>query len=77
MATKTLTITQEAYNILFENKLDNESFSDVIKRTFSKKRSKSLNDFFGLITEDEGDEILNNLEKIKNNEIKLLSKRIK
>jgi predicted CopG family antitoxin len=77
MATKTLTITEEAYNILFENKLKSESFSDVIKRSFSKKRSKSLNEFFGIISYDEGNEMLNDLDKIKNSEIKLLSKRLK
>ena len=49
----------------------------IRKSEFSKKRSKSLSDFFGLISVNEGDEILNDLEKIKNNEIKLLSKRIK
>ena len=39
MATKTITITEDAYYVLSRNKLPSESFSQVIKRSFEKKRS--------------------------------------
>ena len=40
MAHKTITISEEAYNLLKDNKRDNESFTEVIKRILSTKRKK-------------------------------------
>ena len=37
MATKTITITEDAYEILRRHKVKDESFSEVIKREFAKK----------------------------------------
>ena len=39
MATKTITITTDAYDLLARNKLPLESFSQTIKRSFDKKKS--------------------------------------
>lgn len=40
MAHKTITISEEAYNLLKENKRENESFTEVIKRILSHKKKK-------------------------------------
>ena len=37
MTTKTITIMDDAYKLLIRNKMKKESFSDVIRRGFSKK----------------------------------------
>ncbi len=39
MSTKTISIMDDAYNLLVLNKMQNESFSDVIRRIFQKKIS--------------------------------------
>lgn len=77
MATKTLTITEEAYNMLSKNKIEGESFSEEIKRILSKKRSKKLIDFFGIISKDDGKKMLDDLSRIKSENINLLSRRLK
>ncbi len=40
MAHKTITISEEAYNLLKDNKRENESFTEVIKRILTTKRKK-------------------------------------
>lgn len=40
MAHKTITISEEAYSLLKENKRENESFTEVIKRILSHKKKK-------------------------------------
>jgi predicted CopG family antitoxin len=37
MATKTISIMEDAYRVLLRHKRPQESFSDVIRREFSKK----------------------------------------
>jgi predicted CopG family antitoxin len=37
MGTKTISVMDDAYNLLVLNKMQNESFSDVIRRVFQKK----------------------------------------
>ncbi len=39
MATKTISIIDDAYNLLKARKKDNESFSEVIRRIFGEKRN--------------------------------------
>ncbi|MBS3102948.1 antitoxin VapB family protein [Candidatus Woesearchaeota archaeon] len=39
MATKTISIMDDAYELLVRNKKKDESFTDVIRREFSKKGS--------------------------------------
>ncbi len=45
MATKTISIMDDAYGLLVRNRMGNESFSEVIRRTFGKK--KSIMEFAG------------------------------
>ncbi len=42
MAHKTITISEEAYNLLKENKKKYESFTEVIKRILTKKKKEDL-----------------------------------
>lgn len=47
MGHKTITISEEAYNLLAKIKLENESFTDVIIRMVSKLNRKPLTWFAG------------------------------
>lgn len=77
MVTKTLTITEEAYNVLKGNKLREESFSQGIIRLLKQKKKKKLLDFFGIISEEEGATMLEDFESIKQQNIRLLKERLK
>ena len=77
MATKTVTITEDAYTILKNKKMKDESFSEEITRLLSNKRKKSLMDFFGILSNEEGEGMLNDLKAIKEMNIKLLKERYK
>ena len=77
MATKTLTITEDAYTMLKNKKMKDESFSEEITRLLSNKRKKSLMDFFGILSNEEGEGMLNDLKAIKEMNIKLLKERYK
>ena len=46
MATKTISIREEVYDILMSLKKENESFSDVIWK-LTKKRKPNMRDYFG------------------------------
>ena len=76
MATKTLTITEDAYDLLAQNKLENESFSQEIRRVLAKRQKKSLLDFFGILSKEEGQELIDDLEKIRNFNLKSLKERM-
>ena len=76
MATKTISIMDDVYGMLVENKLDHESFSDELRRILSKKRKKKLSDFFGILSEEEGKDIINILEKKRKVNIELKRKRL-
>ncbi len=47
MGHRTITISDEAYNILSSLKRDKESFTDVIKRVFGEARKRPLAAFAG------------------------------
>ncbi len=76
MVTKTLTITEDAYNLLSANKLRDESFSEEIRRLFSKKGKKNLMDFFGILSKKDAGKMRKDLEDIKKMNIELLKKRL-
>lgn len=76
MTTKTLTIMEDAYKLLKEHKLENESFSEEIRRIMSKKRGRKLSEFFGILSDKEGEDMLKDIEKIREANIKLLKKRL-
>lgn len=54
MATKTLTITEDAYERLAIHKEKNDSFSDVIVKHFPKH---SLSELIGILTHKEAEEL--------------------
>ncbi len=54
MSTKTITITDEAYNRLRSTKSEDESFTDAIIRLTNKD---PLSELVGLLTEKEADEM--------------------
>jgi predicted CopG family antitoxin len=62
MATKTVTIKESAYEALNARKRKDESFSDVIER-ISKRRS--LMDLMDVISEEEGEDIADEVEKVR------------
>ena len=61
MATKTLTIMEDAYEILKSVKKENESFSDVIRRELGTK--KNLKKFCGSIDNETANIIKNTIKK--------------
>lgn len=62
MSTKTISIIDEAYNLLKKEKKGNESFSNVIIRTFSKNNNQSeLLNYVGFLSKEEGEELENNV----------------
>lgn len=54
MATKTITITEDAYLALKREKLPGESFSEVIRRKFGRSSARGL---IGLLTASEAEAI--------------------
>ncbi len=48
MATKTISIREDVYDVLSRLKKENESFSDVIYK-LTKKRKPNLRDYFGVL----------------------------
>lgn len=77
MVTKTITITEDAYGLLARSKLDDESFSEEIRRIFSKTQSRKLIDYFGILSEEQGSAIQSVLQKKKEQNIALKKERWK
>jgi predicted CopG family antitoxin len=75
MATKTITIMDDAYIMLLKSKLKNESFSDVIRRVFGKKRS--IMEFAGAWKDMDKSEINKMKEGIEEYDIKETKKLLK
>ena len=74
MATKTISITEEAYERLKYRKNETESFSQVINRMTNKRE---LSDFFGILSREEADLLEKTIEKNRKINSKLHEKRIK
>ncbi len=53
MAHKTLTISEEAYDMLAELKKEGESFTELIKRITAPMRKKKLSEFAGAIKDEQ------------------------
>ena len=80
MATKTITITEDAYRLLAIEKNKDESFSELVKREFGKRGK--ISDLYGTlndVTEREHKMIISGIErsreisrKIEKKEMKLL-----
>ncbi len=77
MATKTLTVTEDAYNLLAGKKLEDESFSEEITRLLSNTKTKTLRDFFGILSDKEAEGMRADLRKIKAFNIKMLKDKLK
>jgi len=76
MTTKTLTIMEDAYDLLAKNKLEGESFSDEIRRLLSaRKRTEILKRYFGILSDAEGKEMMDDLKERRKTNIKLARDR--
>ena len=63
MATKTISITEEAYNRLLSKKSENESFSEVINKITNKI---NILDFAGLLTNKETASLTEKIKESRN-----------
>jgi len=61
MVTKTITVTEDAYNSLKTLKKKEESFSEAITRTYGKKIN--LLDFAGTLSKESADKIFGTIKK--------------
>ena len=62
MATKTISVTEEAYDILKAKKEDTESFSEVIVKLSGKKK---LSSFFGALSEESALSLENEIKEMR------------
>tara|TARA_Y100000310_G_scaffold307919_1_gene350498 strand:+ start:513 stop:758 length:246 start_codon:yes stop_codon:yes gene_type:complete len=74
MATKTISITEDAYERLAVLKNENESFSEIIGRITKKPK---LSEFFGILSEEKGKELEKNVRGLRASHKKSREKRIK
>lgn len=73
MATKNISITEEAYKRLANLRKTNESFSEIILEVVGKKR---LSDFFGILSKEGGKELEDNIQMLREKHRKERSGRI-
>jgi len=62
MPTRTISITEEAYERLKMRKEKNESFTDVINKVTGKR---SLLELAGILNDDEANELRKHIQKIR------------
>ena len=77
MATKTITITEDSYEMLSAHKTPQDSFSDVIKKHFKKE---SLLDLVGVLTSSEAENFRKHIKERRTasrKHIDNLSKRLR
>lgn len=70
MATKNISITEEAYRRLASLRRNNESFSEIINRVSTRNKTK-LSGFFGILSKKAGEELEDNIKKSRNEHAKL------
>lgn len=68
MASKTISVDDEAYGLLRKAKLPEESFSDVVKRLLSPERPK-LMDLAGILTPEEGERVMRAVRQARKEDI--------
>lgn len=74
MGSKTISLDDEAYGLLKSSKLPAESFSDVVKRTFSPGRPK-LAALAGLLTKSEGAALERSVQELRRGRASLAKER--
>ncbi len=74
MATKTLTITTEAYDLLKARKKENESFSKAINRLL---KGHTIFDLAGVLTEKQSQELRNRIHERRMEMRREMDNRIK
>jgi len=72
MATKTITVTEEAYSRLARLKNENESFSETINR-ITKKRD--IMEFFGILSKESADKLEKAIKEGRKEHAKLHEER--
>lgn len=78
MATKTITIMEDAYKILLMNKMRSESFSEEIRRVLAKK--KNIMEFAGAwgdMNDKEAEEMKKNIANFRKGLNKSIARRVK
>ena len=65
----------DAYEMLVRSKQKDESFSDEVRRVLSPKK-RSIRDFMGLLSEEEGDAILRTMDERKKVNLKAAKMRL-
>lgn len=74
MGTKTVSLSEDAYNKLKALKEDNESFSDVVRKV---TKTSNVSKFHGALSEDTADEIEENIRKNREDNLERHSERVK
>ena len=73
MATKSITITEDAYKRLRQSKHDDESFSHVIKRLTGN--AQLIRTLFGVLSKEEGDRLEASIKENRQRWLKEEAKR--